>query len=261
MPLHVTWSRVARDYVRQIAPGFRPAAERLCRAVGVGPGARVLDIACGPGTAALAARELGAAVVVGVDYAVGMVAEARDCARGAPGLHFVAADALALPLAPGRFDIVVSSFGLIFAADPERAAREAARVLRPGGRLGLLAWAPDGSVRAYTEAVFRHADLPAAEHDPFRWGVPAQAAVWLAPEIVDVEAIPLEVPFEAPSPREGWQVLRNATGRMAAVYAALDEAGRRSLDADMERFFEQFRAAGGRVVWPREALIIRGTRR
>ncbi len=255
------WSRVAREYRRLVAPTFLAAARRLCREVGIGPGARVLDIACGPGTAALAARELGAAVVVGVDYAVGMVAEARERARGRGGLYFAAADALALPVAPACFDAVVSSFGFIFAADPERAAGEAARALRPGGRLGLLAWAPEGSVRAYSETAFRHADEPAPAHDPFGWGLPGQAAAWLAPEIGNVETIPLEVPFEAASPAEAWRIHRNATGRMAAVYAALDEAGRRSLDADMERFFEQFRATGGRVVWPREALIIRGTRR
>lgn len=255
------WSRVARDYRRLVAPDFLGAARRLCREVGIGPGTRVLDIACGPGTAAFAARELGAAPVVGVDYAVGMVAEARDRAREGGGLHFVAGDALALPLASAWFDAVVSSFGLIFAADPERAAGEAARTLRPGGRLGLLAWAAGGSVRAYTETAFRHADQPSPAHDPFRWGFPAQAAAWLAPEIVEVETLPLEVPFEAASPGEAWRVLRNATGRMAAVYAALDDPGRRCLDADMERFFEQFRAAGGRVLWPREALIIRGTRR
>jgi SAM-dependent methyltransferase len=254
------WSRVARDYRRHIAPDFVPAARELCRAVGIVAGDRVLDIACGPGTAAFAARERGAVRVVGVDYARGMCAAAREDPRWIPPLYCVVADALSLPLGTAGFDVVISSFGLVFAADPVVAAAEAARVLRPGGRLGLLAWPPGGSIGAYQEAAFRYLAIPPSVHDPFQWGVPGRARAWLGAAFASVEFDPIEVPFEAASPGAAWGVLRTATGRVAAGYAELDAEARRRLDAEMERFFEPFRRADGRIYWPREAFVIRGVR-
>lgn len=254
------WSRVARDYRRHIAPDFLPAARTMCRAVGITPGDRVLDIACGPGTAALAARELGAARVVGVDYARGMIAAAGADAGASPAVSFAVADALALPFADASFDVVISSFGLIFAADPKLAAAEAARVLPPGGRIGLLVWPPGGSVGAYQEAAFRHLAVPPSRHDPFQWGTPERARSWLGTAFSAVTLEPIDVPFEAASPAAAWNVFRTAAGRVAAAYAALDAAAQARLDAEMVRFFEPFRRADGRVLWPREAFVVRGTR-
>lgn len=254
------WSRVARDYRRHIAPDFLPAARAMCQAVGIAPGDRVLDIACGPGTAALAAREQGAARVVGVDYARGMIAAAGADAGASPAVRFAVADALALPFASESFDVVISSFGLIFAPDPQLAAAEAARVLPRGGRIGLLVWPPGGSIGAYQEAAFRHLAVPPSPHDPFQWGAPERARSWLGSAFSAVTLEPIDVPFEAASPAAAWNVLRTATGRVAAAYAALDAAAQARLDAEMVRFFEPFRRSDGRVLWPREALVIRGTR-
>lgn len=254
------WSRVAREYHRRIAPDFAPPARRLCEELGVGPGDRVLDVACGPGTAAVAARKLGAREVVGVDYAPGMlvVAHAEAGADSAP--RYAAANALALPFPPERFDVVVSSFGLIFAPDPVVAVQEAARVLCPAGRLGLLTWPPDGSIGEYQRVAFRHLEIPPTAHDPFQWGVPAQAHAWLSPAFVDVAVVPLEVPFEAASPQVAWEALSTATGRVAAAYAELNGEGRARLDAEMIRFFEPYRCSDGRVFWPRQAMMVMARR-
>jgi SAM-dependent methyltransferase len=258
--LSQSWSRVARDYQRHIAPDFLPAARAMCRAVRVGRDDAVLDVACGPGTASLAARELGAAAVVGVDFARGMIAAARDDAALGPSARFAVADALALPFAAGHFDVVISSFGLIFAPDPIRAAEEAARVLRRGGRLGLLAWPSGGSIGAYQEAAFRHLAVPPSAHDPFQWGVPERARGWLGPAFEGVELQPIDVPFDAASAAAAWCLLRTATGRVAAAYAGLDASAQARLDVEMERFFEPFRLKDGRVHWPREAFILQGIR-
>ncbi len=254
------WSRVAPDYRRHIAPDFLPAARTLCRAVRIAPADRVLDIACGPGTAALAARELGAPRVVGVDYARGMITAAGADAGALPVARFAVADALALPFAGATFDVAISSFGLIFAADPRRAAAEAARVLRRGGRIGLLVWPPGGSVGAYQEAAFRHLPVPPSHHDPFQWGEPERARDWLGPAFSAITLEPIGVPFEADSPATAWSVLRTATGRVAAAYAALDAAAQARLDAEMVRFFEPFHRNDGRVHWAREAFVVRATR-
>ncbi len=253
------WSRVAREYRRHIVPDFLPAARTLCRAAGIQAGALVLDIACGPGTATFIAHELGATRVVGVDFARAMVALAQQETPAAAAVHFAVGDALLLPFSSGRFDVVISSFGLVFAPEPARAASEAARVLQPGGRLALLAWPPDGTVGAYQELAFRYLEIPPATHDPFRWGVPAQARLWLE-RFRDVELLPIDVPFRAESPAAAWRILRTATGRIAASYAALDAPTQTRLDRDMEAFFSQFRKPTGEVCWVREAFVVRGVR-
>jgi ubiquinone/menaquinone biosynthesis C-methylase UbiE len=254
------WSRVAREYRRHIMPDFLPAARTLCEAAGIGAGDLVLDIACGPGTATFVAHELGASRVVGVDFARAMIALAEQETPAGAAVHFALGDALRLPLSSGRFDVVISSFGLVFASDPIRAASEAARVLGPGGRLGLLAWAPDGTVDAYQQLAFRYLEIPPGTHNPSQWGVPAQARAWLE-RFRDVELLPLEVPFRAESPAAAWRILRTATGRIAASYAALDAPARRCLDTDMEAFFQRFGGPRGEICWDREALVVRGVRR
>ena len=253
------WSRVARGYQQHILPGFLPAARSLCRAVEIGPGDIVLDIACGPGTAAFAAHDLGAARTIGIDFAPEMVGLASEGAAGSTGLYFAAGDALALPLDAARFDAVISSFGLVFASDPVLAATEAARVLRPGGRLGLLAWPPDGSVGVYQQILLRHFEPPPGTHDAFQWGAPGQARTWLR-QFDQVELLPLEVPFRAESPADAWRILRTVMGRIAAGYDALPVAARAHLDAEMNTFFAGFRTADG-ICWKREALVIRGLRK
>jgi ubiquinone/menaquinone biosynthesis C-methylase UbiE len=224
--------------------------------LGVGPGDRVLDIACGPGTAAATARALGAHEVVGVDYAANMVVVAQAAAGSDSALRYVAGNALALPFSSARFDVVVSTFGLIFAPDPILAVQEAARVLGSGGRLGLLAWPPNGSIGEYQRVAFRHLEIAPAAHDPFLWGVAAQARAWLEPAFEAVEVLPLEVPFEAASPAAAWTALSTATGRVAAAYAELTLEQRARLDAEMIEFFTPFCDADGRVRWPRQAMMI-----
>jgi ubiquinone/menaquinone biosynthesis C-methylase UbiE len=247
------WGRVARDYSRKIAPDFAPAARQLCAHLRVGVRDRVLDVACGPGTAAGAARDVGAREIIGVDYAPGMLLVARDLV---PGLLCAAADAMALPFPERRFDVVISSFGLIFARDPAAAILECARVIAAGGRFGLLVWPPDGSIGEYQQVAFRHLDIPPTDHDPFQWGVPERARAWLSPAFTDPEFVPITVPFEAESPEAAWQTLSSATGRVAAAYAQLGPAGRARLDTEMSEFFHRFRDRTGRVHWERQALMV-----
>ena len=130
------WERRAAGYdalFGQITPRF---AERLLDAADVRRGARVLDVACGPGYVAAAAARRGASVV-GVDVAETMLALAR---RAHPELELLAADAEDLPFADATFDAVVANFLLLHLGRPERAVTGFARVLRPGGRVALTVW-------------------------------------------------------------------------------------------------------------------------
>jgi SAM-dependent methyltransferase len=257
-PMPLAWSAVAREYARHIVPGFRPAAQALCAYLDVHPGDRVLDVACGPGTAAFVARELGAAKVVGVDYAEEMVVVARERAVDDPALDFRLGNALALPVPDGAFDVALSTFGVIFAPEPERAMAEMARALVSGGRAGLTAWPVTGVMGRYYGIIYRYLAMPPSPHDPHAWGDPEQARAWFgsAFEITLLQA--LEVPYEAPSPEEAWRLLRTSAGRAAIAYRELDPTRRARLDAEMHEYFGGFADAAGRVRWMREALVVCG---
>ncbi len=101
----------------------------------VRPGDRVLDACCGTGDLAIAARAAGAGHVLGVDFSEPMLERAR---RKAPELEWIRADVLELPLPDSSFDAAVVGFGVRNVEDLEAGLRELRRVLRPGGRLGIL---------------------------------------------------------------------------------------------------------------------------
>lgn len=260
LPMPLAWSAVARDYARHIVPGLRPAARALCSYLDVRAGERVLDVACGPGTAALVAHELGARVV-GVDYAEEMIVLARELGAGRTELEFQVANALALPLPDESFDVVLSNFGVIFAPEPERAVREMARVLVEGGRAGLTAWPRAGTMGEYYDLATRYIVMPESTHDPHSWGDPERAGAWFGVAFDVLLLQSLDVPFHAPSAAEAWRVLRTSTGRVAVGYAALEPEARRAMDADMEAYFRGFAGTDGRVEWPREALVVCGSKR
>lgn len=130
------------------AAELAPAAGLVVEAAGVTAADRVLDVACGTGNAALAAAARGAAVV-GVDSAERLLGVAGDRAAAAgvgDRASFVAGDAEALPVGDGTFDVALSVFGVIFAGDAQRAARELLRAVRPGGRIVLATWIARGPI-------------------------------------------------------------------------------------------------------------------
>jgi len=130
------WERRAPAYDRFFGAITTRLVEPLLDAASVGPGARVLDVATGPGYVAAAAAERGASVV-GVDLAPSMLDMARDLH---PGLDFREADAQSLPFEDASFDAVLGNFVIVHLGRPEQAAAEFARVLRPGGKVALTTW-------------------------------------------------------------------------------------------------------------------------
>jgi ubiquinone/menaquinone biosynthesis C-methylase UbiE len=150
------------------ARALAPAAEVVLDSAQILPGERVLDVACGTGNAAVAAALRGARAT-GVDPAEGLIdiARSRATASGTDA-SFIVGDALALPVADGNFDAVVSVFGVIFAPDADRAAAELVRAARSGGRVVLSSWLPTGPIAAVGRSLF--AALPSPPAAPPRWG-------------------------------------------------------------------------------------------
>jgi ubiquinone/menaquinone biosynthesis C-methylase UbiE len=156
-----------------IAALIQPVAEDLCEAVDLRADWRVLDVATGSGNAALAAARRGCDVV-GVDYVPALLARGRRRAE-AEGLDidFVEGDAEAIPFLDASFDAVVSVFGSMFAPDHAKAFAELARVCRPGGRIGLATWTPDGFIGEMLKVVSSHVPPPPGVASPLLWGTKA----------------------------------------------------------------------------------------
>lgn len=186
------------DY-RQLASRLEPASQAVVAALELRAGARVLDIAAGTGNAALLAARAGAAVTA-VDVSPRMVelGRGRTAAEGLD-IDWRVGDALALPLADGSVDVAMSVFGVIVVPRPVRVVAELARVLRPGGRLGLACWAGSGYFatvnRRTREVVGAAPDAP----DPFGWGSEAELRSRLDGAFAEVAVDTRTLPWSFPS--------------------------------------------------------------
>lgn len=136
---HEGWEHAVSVYSSHFGPLTQQVVSPLLDQVAAGPGQRLLDVASGPGYVAARAWERGC-TVCGLDISEAMVAEAR--ALHPRGIAFAVGDAEALPFRDGEFDVVTMNFGILHLAQPEKAAREAGRVLKPGGRFGFTVWSP-----------------------------------------------------------------------------------------------------------------------
>ena len=164
-----TWA--AGDYPAIAQRQLWPLGERIIRHIGVTAGEDVLDVACGTGNAALRASRAGARVT-GVDLTPELLEEGRRLAAEAGlAIDFVEGDAEALPVADESFDVVVSVMGCMFAPRHRVVAAELARVLRPGGRLCVTGWAPQGEIGTLFKVLGSHLPPPPAiAEPPVLWG-------------------------------------------------------------------------------------------
>src|SRR5215207_3872866 len=161
------WS--AGDYGK-VGVTLTMMAETLAEAADLQPGQSVLDVASGNGNAALAAARRFADVTA-LDYVPMLLEEGRKraAAEGLP-VDFVEGDAENLPFEDASFDVVLSTLGVMFAPDQERAASELLRVVRPGGKIALASWAPDSYVGDLFRTMGKYVPPPAGLKPPFRWG-------------------------------------------------------------------------------------------
>lgn len=180
-----TWA--AGDFPAIAKADLWVMGKRCVERVGVASGEYVLDVACGTGNAAIRAAEAGGRVV-GLDLTPELFEAGRREAKAAGvEIEWVAGDAEELPFADESFDVVMSTFGIMFAPRHDVAAHEVARVLRPGGRLCLFNWTPDGAVGRSFQAMGRYFPPPPDfASPPLLWGVESHVSEVFAGTGVDL---------------------------------------------------------------------------
>jgi ubiquinone/menaquinone biosynthesis C-methylase UbiE len=247
-----------------VAPLIWEVGRRVVERVDVQPGERVLDVACGTGNAALRAAERGAEVT-GLDIVPELLEQAQVLAeRDGLALRCVEGDAEALPFEDARFDAVLSVFGCMFAPDHRRAAGEIARVLRPGGRIGICAWIPDGVVGEFFGIIASYMPPPPPGFEPPPlWGVESHVREIFSGTGIEPSGERQTVHVKAGSPEELLRLYEEKFGPIVAAKEALEPQGRwDDLAAELLEFFrrEMVDAGDGEVAFPSDYLLVTGTK-
>jgi ubiquinone/menaquinone biosynthesis C-methylase UbiE len=224
-----TWA--SGDYA-VIGTTLQIVGESLCEAVDLSAGSRVLDVAAGNGNASLAAARRGAEVVAS-DYVDHLLDRARQRAA-ADGLAIEArvADAEDLSFEDASFDAVLSTFGVMFTPNPERAASELVRVCRPGGRIGLANWTPEGFVGQMFKIVGAHVPPPAGVPSPLQWGTEARLQE-LFGDRADVAVTRKMFTFRYRSAEHWFETFREFYGPTFKAWGALDGDGQESFRSQL----------------------------
>lgn len=253
--VRATWN--SGDFGR-IATSYANGAGEFVNRVGVGPGERVLDVACGTGNLALPAARAGASVT-GVDVAPALLEQARVSAAAENlDVVFDEGDCEQLPYPDASFDVVVSMFGVMFAAHPERAAAELIRVCRPGGRIALASWIPDGFIGQMLRTTVAYAPPPAGAPSPLLWGDASVVRQRLSGPVATISLTPRSIEFIFPfAPSAVVEYFRAFYGPSIRAYAATDAARRDALNRDLGRLWEsRNRATDGTTLVDSEYLEV-----
>jgi SAM-dependent methyltransferase len=231
--------------------------ESLAEAADVNAGERVLDVAAGNGNASLAAARRFAKVT-STDYVPHLLEKGAERAR-AEGLkiQFETADVENLSYANAAFDVVLSTYGVMFAPDHAKSSQESLRVTRPGGRIGLANWTPEGFLGDLFRLVASYVPPPAGLQAPVLWGSEPHIVALFGPQAADIRCVRKHFNFRYLSAPHFISVFRNFYGPIHKAFAALDEAGRERLDEAMNRLLERRNVGGdSALVVPGEYLEI-----
>jgi ubiquinone/menaquinone biosynthesis C-methylase UbiE len=231
--------------------------EELCEALDLRAGETVLDVAAGNGNATLAAaRRWGE--VTSTDYVPSLLDRAAERAT-AEGLKvvFQQADAEALPFADGAFDVAISTFGVMFTPDQNKAASELMRVCKSGGRIGLANWTPEGFIGQVFTILGKYLPPPAGLKSPALWGTREHLVRLFELEPREIRTEKRNFKFRYRSPEHFLEVFKTYYGPVLKAFAALDEQKQKDLAADLLDLIKRMNVAeDGTMVVPSEYLEI-----
>jgi ubiquinone/menaquinone biosynthesis C-methylase UbiE len=235
--------------------------EELCEALDVHAGHKVLDVAAGNGNASLAAARRWCDVVA-TDYVPALLDRARERADAERlKIQFREADAEALPFPDRSFDVVVSTFGVMFTPNQDRAAAELLRVCKPGGKIGLANWTPEGFIGQVFKTIGRYMPPPSGTKSPALWGTRARLAELFEPHAASVKSAQRHFVFRYRSPEHWLEIFRTYYGPLLKTFAALPPAAQADLERDLLGLIGQLNRSGdGSMVVPSEYLEVVVTR-
>ncbi|HXX08326.1 MAG TPA: class I SAM-dependent methyltransferase [Pseudolabrys sp.] len=236
--------------------------EELCEALDLRSGSKVLDVAAGNGMASLAAARRWCDVV-STDYVASLLERGRSraSAEGLP-IEFKVADAEALPFDDNSFDAVISTFGVMFTPNQNRAAAELLRVCKPGGQIGLTNWTPDGFVGHMFKTIAKYLPPPAAAKSPMLWGTRARLTELFGSGASWIKTEPRQFNFRYRSPEHFVEVFKTFYGPMLKAFAALEPPQQQRLRDDLCALIARMnKADDGTMVVPSEYLEIIITKR
>jgi SAM-dependent methyltransferase len=254
-----TWA--SGDYA-VVGNTLQIVGETLCEAVDLHGGEKVLDVAAGNGNVTLAAARRWCDVT-STDYVPALLERGRARAE-AEGVNvtFQEADAEALPFADATFDAVLSTFGVMFTANHAKAASEMLRVCRPGGRIGLANWTPEGFIGQLFKVIGKHLPPPAGVKSPALWGTRAYMTELFGAQASAIRIETRHFIFRYRSPQQWLDVFRTYYGPTLKAFAALPADAQPGLAADLLALVSTFnRATDHTMLVPAEYLEVVVTRR
>ena len=231
------------DYGR-IGVTLQITGESLCEAMDLRAGQSVLDVAGGNGNVSLAAARRFCKVIT-TDYVPALLAQTQQRAQ-AEGLAIETqeADAENLPFADGMFDNVVSTFGVMFTPNQSQAAAELVRACRPGGKIGLANWTPDGFIGQLFKTIGRHVAPPAGVQSPANWGTEAFLHQHFGPCTRAIEITRRDFNFRYQSPDHWLDVFTTYYGPTLKAFQSLDADAARALRDEIRALIGQHNRAG-----------------
>jgi SAM-dependent methyltransferase len=190
-------------------------------------------------------------VVTSTDYVQSLLDKGRARARAEElPVHFQLADAEALPFGDASFDVVLSTFGVMFTPDHQRAASEMLRVLRPGGRIALANWTPNGFIGRLFKVIGAHVSPPAGVQPPSLWGTEPHIVELFGARAAQIHCERRHFNFRYRSAAHWIQVFRDLYGPTHKAFGALDATGALSLERAITVLLDELNLAG------RESLVV-----
>ena len=254
MRQHSAWA--SGDYAI-VGTTLQIVGEELCEALDIHAGEKVLDVAAGNGNATLAAARRWCQVV-STDYVPSLLERGRTRAK-ADGflIEFMEADAEALGFADATYDVVVSTFGVMFTPNQDRAAAELLRVCKGGGKIGLANWTPEGFIGQIFKTLGKYLPPPAGAKSPALWGTEARIRELFEPSAASIKVEKRNFNFRYRSPQHFLDIFRSYYGPMLKAFAALDTTRQRQLRDDILALVATMnRASDGTMIVPSEYLEI-----